>query len=168
MKNESHIFHGSLKFKFIEMSTKLLPLISLVFNLSFSVSAQETNTNNRAIAIEGYDPVSYFDGKPMIGKVQYTYTIEKVTYQFSSQENKTIFSQNPDKYIPQYGGWCAYAMAVSGDQVSIDPATYRVTDDKLYLFYNKRGYDTSVPWRTSESDFIKKANDNWVSKIQSN
>lgn len=69
--------------------------------------------------------------------------------------------------MPQYGGWCAYAMGETGDKVKIDPETFRITDGKLYLFYNFRGNNTLIPWKQNELPLMEKANKNWNTKYVS-
>src|SRR5690242_8373147 len=78
------------------------------------------------IAIEGYDPVSYFDQKPSEGTAKWTFSYKGVTYQFSNAANLARFKANPEKYEPAYGGWCAYAMGKSGEKVKIDPVTFKI------------------------------------------
>jgi len=69
------------------------------------------------LAIEGYDPVSFFAGEPQKGKAELKLTHNGVTYQFASQANLNKFKANPEAYEPAYGGWCAYAMGDSGKKV---------------------------------------------------
>jgi YHS domain-containing protein len=94
------------------------------------------------LAIEGYDPVSYFDGKPVEGKPEIKTTHKGVVYQFVTQTNLNKFKAAPDKYEPAYGGWCAFAMGETGEKVKVDPETYKIMDGKLYLFYNFWGNNT--------------------------
>jgi YHS domain-containing protein len=71
------------------------------------------------------------------GSKEFAVYHQGVTYYFSSAENKALFKANPAKYEPEYGGWCAYAMGKNGEKVNIDPATFKIMNGKLYLFYNK-------------------------------
>jgi len=125
------------------------------------------NLDKQGVAMEGYDPVSYFNGKPTAGQSGYFYQFEGARYYFSSSENLEIFKLTPEKYVPQYGGWCAYAMGETGDKVKIDPETFRITDGKLYLFYNFRGNNTLIPWKQNELPLMEKANKNWNTKYVS-
>src|SRR5258706_6716442 len=90
------------------------------------------------IAIKGYDPVSYFTaGKAVKGSKAMAVYSQGATYYFSSVANKELFKANPAKYLPEYGGWCAYAMGAKGEKVNIDPETFKIVNGKLYLFYNR-------------------------------
>ncbi|SFE81077.1 YHS domain-containing (seleno)protein [Thermoflexibacter ruber] len=118
----------------------------------------------KGIALQGYDPVSYFDGKPTKGNTSIKHTHKGVAYYFVNQANADKFKSNPDKYEPAYGGWCAYAMGAKGEKVSIDPETYKITNGKLFLFYNKFFNNTLKEWNKDEINLGKKADENW-SKI---
>jgi YHS domain-containing protein len=118
----------------------------------------------KSIAIEGYDPVSYFSGKPQEGKESMVYSYNSITYKFFSQANLSKFKANPDKYEPAYGGWCAYAMGETGEKVKVDPETYKILEGKLYLFYNFWGNNTLTDWNKSEQRLKYSADKNW-SKI---
>jgi YHS domain-containing protein len=121
----------------------------------------EFNLENK-VAIQGYDPVAYFTQKKAVkGKSNIASTYEGVTYNFSSQANKDTFSKNPASYEPQYGGWCAYAMGSAADKVEIDPGTFKIIDNKLYLFYNAYFNNTLKSWNKDETNLKKKADANW-------
>ncbi len=121
----------------------------------------EFNLEKKA-AIQGYDPVAYFtQSKAMKGKKEYSTNNEGVRYLFSSSENKELFLKTPNKYEPEYGGWCAYAMGLSGEKVSIDPKTFKIVDGKLYLFYNAFFNNTLKDWNKDEANLKTKANSNW-------
>jgi YHS domain-containing protein len=118
------------------------------------------------IAIEGYDPVSYFLGKPQVGREDLGYSYNGITYWFSSPTNLSKFKTSPDKYEPAYGGWCAYAMGESGEKVKIDPETYKILEGKLYLFYNFWGNNTLKSWNKAEEKLKQKADRNWRGIVQ--
>lgn len=138
----------------------LVLLTSLVFQ------SGQLNTDKKGVAIEGYDAVSYFEGKPVLGKNDFVLRHENATYLFSSKENLELFRIDPKKYIPQYGGWCAYAMGIGPQKVKINPNTFKIVDDKLYLFYDFNGNNTLLPWNQDESVLLKKADDNWQKIIE--
>ncbi|MBO3699280.1 YHS domain-containing (seleno)protein [Roseivirga sp. E12] len=120
----------------------------------------------RGLAIQGYDPVAYFtDNKAIEGSDKISHIAAGVTYYFSSAKNRQLFIANPEKYEPEYGGYCAYAMA-DGDKVRIDPETFKIIDGKLYLFYNFRFTNTLKSWNKDQVNLLPKANTEW-SKIVS-
>jgi hypothetical protein len=124
--------------------------------------ARKKNFNvKKNLAIEGYDPVSYFDNKPAEGTEGLTATHKGITYQFSTAANLAKFKASPDKYEPAYGGWCAYAMGETGEKVKIDPETFKVIDGKLFLFYNFWGNNTLKDWNKNEKALKTKADTNW-------
>ncbi len=77
-----------------------------------------------------------------------------------------MFAANPTRFEPQYGGWCAYAMGASGDKVDVDPETFKIVNDKLYLFYNKFFNNTLKSWNKDESNLKSKADVNWTKFIK--
>lgn len=127
------------------------------------------DTIGEDVAIGGYDPVAYFldgGGKPEKGFVLRNYTHKGITYRFASDANLAAFKANPDKYLPVYGGWCAWAIAKLGKKVDVDPESYVIRDGKLYLFYNQKELDTRKDWSTDPEDFIAKGQANWAKLTQ--
>jgi len=125
--------------------------------------AQSNHTYQKdGVAIDGYDPVTYFtQGKAIKGSNKTKSQYNGVTYYFSSESSKNIFDENPTRYLPQYGGWCAYAMGDSGEKVKIDPETFKIIDGKLYLFYNFYFTNTLTKWNEDEESLKQKADQNW-------
>jgi YHS domain-containing protein len=120
------------------------------------------NVTSNHLAIEGYDPVSYFtDHAAVEGKKDFSYTYDGIVYHFISAQHLQAFKSNPKKYQPQYGGWCAYAMGASGEKVAVDPETFKVLDGKLYLFYNSFFNNTKKSWDKDEANLKHKADINW-------
>ncbi len=118
----------------------------------------------KGIALDGYDAVSYFnEKKPVKGDPSVRAISDGVVYYFATEKNKQTFLQNPQKYKPQYGGWCAYAMGANGEKVEVDPETYKVVNGKLYLFYNAFFNNTLITWNKDESNLKSKADANWKS-----
>ena len=113
------------------------------------------------LAIQGYDPVSYFQGKAQKGSKDYSVNHQGAIYYFVSAANAETFKKSPAKYEPQYGGWCAYAMGSSGEKVEIDPETFKLLDGKLYLFYNSLFNNTLPKWEKAEAELKAKADKNW-------
>ncbi len=127
------------------------------------LQAQSIDYNTkRGYAANGYDVVSYFEGQPQEGNKEIATEYDGINYKFSNQKHLNEFKSNPAKYIPQYGGYCAYAVAVSGKKVSINPETYEIRDGKLYLFYNAGRTNTLELWRNESPNELKsKADTNW-------
>ncbi|WP_074407062.1 MULTISPECIES: YHS domain-containing (seleno)protein [Aquimarina] len=135
----------------------------LFFAFVATVSAQQVDYNtNKDFVAEGYDVTEYFSNKAVKGDSKFIATHDKVNYKFASQENLEKFKNNPDKYVPQYGGYCAYAVAVNSEKVDINPKTFEVRDGKLYLFYNSWGINTLDKWINEDAPKLqKKADTNW-------
>ena len=115
----------------------------------------------KGLAIQGYDPVSYFNGKPQKGDPDLFYRHNGTLYHFISTENLEAFKKDPTHYEPQYGGWCAYAMGKTGEKVKIDPETFKVVDNRLYLFYNFWGNNTLNGWNDNEKSLKNDGDKNW-------
>lgn len=110
------------------------------------------------LAVEGYDPVAYFEeGKPIKGEKAYRLSYKGAEFRFSSAKNKALFNADPAKYAPQYGGYCAWAMA-NGDFAKGDAAHWAIVDGKLYLNYNK---SIQNKWNKDRSGFIRDADKHW-------
>ena len=144
----------------------LLGFFSLLLIMtSTSVFAQQAINLEDGLAIQGYDPVSYFSGSPVPGKSSITASYNNAIYNFSSERNKALFLESPDQYLPQYGGWCAYAM-LEGDSVDINPESFKIIDGKLYLFYDGFWGDTLKRWnkltdKQPETELVTTANKHW-------
>lgn len=139
----------------------LLSITASGFAQTAAIRKAHYNTNLENVVNEGYDPVSYFDGEPLKGKEEFSYENKGVTYWFSSNINLVKFRNDPTKFEPQYGGWCAYAMGLQPEKVKVDPKTYKIVAGKLYLFYNFYLTNTLKSWNKDESNLLKKADENW-------
>ena len=108
-------------------------LIALVAVLTFSAGAAAGEHTHSTPAVQGYDVVSYQTGKrPVRGNGNFVSSHKGATYQFSSKANLKTFEANPDKYVPAYGGYCAFGVSV-GKKFIGDPEVWRVVDSTLYL-----------------------------------
>lgn len=114
------------------------------------------------IAIDGYDPVAFFTvKKPVHGNPEITATYQGATYIFSSEKNRDLFKRNPEKYAPQFGGFCAYGVSVNA-LFPVDINTWQVRDGKLYLNLNPEIL------KVFNKDFegnVEKAETNWKSLV---
>lgn len=122
---------------------------------------QENFNVRKGIAIDGYDPVSYFSERPLEGRSDLSYKHQGITYLFASTANLAAFKSDPTRYEPAFGGWCAYAMGETGEKVKIDPGTFKILDGKLYLFYNFWGNNTLNKWNQQEQILKVKAEQHW-------
>jgi YHS domain-containing protein len=128
--------------------------------LSFTANAQETDYNlKKGYAAEGYDVTEYFNNKATEGDKKYTTTYDGAKFKFASQANLDRFKAAPEDFVPQYGGYCAYAIADKGKKVSVDPETFEIRDGKLYLFYNSWGVNTLDKWNEEGAENLKKKAD---------
>ncbi len=133
-------------------------LVGFLF-LSLIVQAQtsEVFTTGEG-AIQGYDAVAYFTvSKAVKGSKEFTYTYDGESWYFASAENLKTFKAAPEKYAPQFGGYCAYGMS-RGYKAKTDPEAWTIVDDKLYLNYN---LDVRKIWNEKQAELIDKANQNW-------
>lgn len=138
-----------------------------LFAQSSAIERSKHLNLEKGIAIQGYDPVSYFSiNKAVKGKPNISTNYQNVVYYFSSEANKKLFLTNPSKYEPQYGGWCAFAMGDYGKKVEVDPETFKIIDDKLYLFYNAYLNNTLKSWNKDEKNLKAKADKNWYNIIK--
>lgn len=116
---------------------------------------------NKNIALDGYDPVSYFHGTPREGSDEFKTIFRGIEYRFFSQANANTFKANPEKFEPAYGGWCAFAMGETGEKVKVDPETYKIINGRVYLFYNFWRSNTLVEWNKAEDKLKESADRNW-------
>ncbi|POR50827.1 YHS domain-containing (seleno)protein [Bosea psychrotolerans] len=110
------------------------------------------------VALHGFDPVAYFVQKrPLKGDPEITYQYKGVTYEFHSAANLALFKKSPDKYLPQYGGFCAFAVA-AGAKADIDPYAFAINDGKLYVNFS---VDKRDSFQKKVTENVAKANGNW-------
>lgn len=138
-------------------------IVLLFMFIGYTVTGQNIDYNiKKGYAAEGYDVVAYFNNEAKEGLKKYTTTYDGVKYKFASDKNLKVFLETPVRYLPQYGGYCAYAIALKSKKVSIDPETFEVRDGKLYLFYNSWGTNTLKLWKQEQPNIlVKKGNKNW-------
>lgn len=137
---------------------KTIIFIALIFLFVpvFAQSSQIFQTD--AGAIKGYDPVAFFKaGKPVIGKKEYAYEWRGAKWYFSSSANLNTFKKDPEKFAPQYGGYCAYGTS-EGHKAPTEIDTWTIVNNKLYFNYNK---DVQTEWRKDQKNRIEKADKIW-------
>lgn len=114
-------------------------------------------------AIDGTDPISYFtEGRPIEGSSDITHEWNGATWRFTSVENRDRFAASPEKFAPQYGGYCAWAVS-RGYTASTDPEAWKIVDGKIYLNYSK---SVQKQWEQNVPGNIAAANQNWPSVLK--
>lgn len=127
------------------------------------------NVEEDKVAVQGYDVVSYFeDDKAEEGTTFFWTTHDGLRYYFATKQHLNTFIENPMKYLPQYGGWCAYGMSLdkqkdgyAPNKFPIDPEQFTIINGKLYLFYNAGGHDTLKLWKKNEGTRLRRSQAFW-------
>jgi YHS domain-containing protein len=143
------------------LSPRIIIILAGVLLIAAAHAAPAINTlkgglfgGHGDVAILGYDPVAYFvDSKPEAGLDQYSFRWMGATWKFATADHLQLFKTAPEKYAPQYGGYCAYGVA-KDNLVSIEPNRWRVLNGKLYLNYDA---DIQKKWLVDPTGFIKTA-----------
>ncbi|MEJ6403605.1 YHS domain-containing (seleno)protein [Yoonia sp. 2307UL14-13] len=121
--------------------------------------ANHVNITSTDLALRGVDPVSYFtEGEPLDGQVNITSEYNGAVYRFISEETKALFEAEPERYAPQYGGFCAFGLA-NGYKFDGDPEIWEIVDDKLYLNLSPAVQDR---WTQDIPKFIQAAEGHWT------
>lgn len=144
----------------MKLNTTFKSLIS-AFLFSVATLAQagaNTETDQNDVILAGHDAVAYFtEGKPVLGKADYTTVYNGAIYRFSSKSNRNTFRANPEKYAPAYGGFCAYGMTF-GKKFKIDGKAFEIVDGQLFVNKNLNVYKA---WKKDVPKHITEANTQW-------
>ncbi len=133
-------------------------LMAIVTLFGLAGNAMAADYTNSTPAVQGYDVVSYQTGKrPIRGNGHFVAVYDGAAYQFSSADNQKLFENDPEKYIPAYGGYCAFGASV-GKKFIGDPEVWRIVDGKLYLNLDER---IQAEWLKDVPGRIKSADTNW-------
>jgi len=145
------------------LSISLLMFSVLLLSVAEAAKPITYSGGRERAAIRGYDAVAYFtENKPVKGSKEFTFEYQGAKWLFASQANLDLFESTPEKYAPQFGGYCAYAVA-RGSTASIKPKFFTIYEDKLYLNYSESVYKK---WIKDKDDYIKKANNEWPKVIE--
>ena len=148
----------AMRHRWLWLGVLLVTLSALGFAVPAAAGGVVNASSFTGSAIEGYDPVAYFtQGRPVEGESEFAHDWMDATWYFASAENRDLFAADPDKYAPQYGGYCAWAVA-HGYTATIDPDAWKIVDDKLYLNYSK---DVQAQWTQDIPGNISKGDANW-------
>ncbi|WP_135381929.1 YHS domain-containing (seleno)protein [Vibrio tasmaniensis] len=145
----------------MKSTSQKITLLAALLGTSFSLMAADLDmsVDNNDLAIKGYDPVAYFANEgPVKGTSEFTATYKNAIYNFVSSENRDEFRSNPSAYAPQYGGYCAFGVAM-GKKFETDPLAWKVEGGKLYLNLDK---SVQKRWLVNTQEFIQDANSNWT------
>jgi YHS domain-containing protein len=142
-------------------------LVAFITLFSNGIFAQVDAIDKSGLAIGGYDVVAYHkDNIAMKGTSLNAEKIEGTTYYFASKENATAFKEDPKKYTPQYNGYCAWGIAEKASKFSINPETFKIVDNKLYLFFNGDFNGTPVNtldiWNKDEAKYLQTIDEKWA------
>jgi len=133
--------------------------LSLTLATQALAAGVELNASSTGLALQGYDPVAYFtEGEATPGNWKITTSYNDATYRFASEAHKAAFEADPEAYLPQYGGYCAFGAAM-GFKFDGDPHQWKIVDGELYLNISK---DIQERWLTDVPGFIEQADVNWV------
>lgn len=135
--------------------------LSVLLIGSFSVAVNYVS--GKDVFLDGFDPTAYFvKNKAVRGKSEYTHNYEGLEIHFASKESLDLFKEDPEKYMPEYKGWCAYGLAHGGKLVEVDPKAFKIIDDKLYLFYDSFWNHTLKKWNEEDDQAqIQEADKSW-------
>ncbi|HNP60386.1 MAG TPA: YHS domain-containing (seleno)protein [Nitrospirales bacterium] len=142
----------------MKMMQTVLGSLFAMFLVIVATPAFAGDVTNNTPGISGYDPVAYFtEGKPMRGSGYHVTEYKGVTYAFATKDHKEMFEASPGKYVPAYGGYCAYGVAVGKKFVS-DPEAWKIVQGKLYLNLDR---DIQSKWAKDIPGYLKKSEANW-------
>ena len=145
----------------MNLQSTLLPVV-LAFAVTVTPALAKDYTHSTP-GIGGYDPVAYFtEGQSVKGNGYHVADFEGVTYAFTSEEHQELFEANPEKYIPAYGGYCAYGVAV-GKKFVADPEVWKIVNGTLYLNLDR---NIQNKWKKDIPGYIKTGDRNWAEILE--
>ena len=148
----SRVFQQTKIDKKMKLFKKLAAVMAILFTTALTLQAAEP-------ALDGYCPVCYISaGKAVKGTKEFSADHGGKTYYFVSQDALTAFKKSPDKFLPQYDGWCAYGMTF-GKKIPVDPTVFDVVDGKLYL---NKDAKIGKKFEKHEAKYIAKADKEWA------
>ncbi|MHC1701954.1 MAG: YHS domain-containing (seleno)protein [Humidesulfovibrio sp.] len=140
-----------------------LLLLCLAGSTAFAAKSAVNTGFIGDVAVEGADVVAYFtQGKYVAGTWEFSLRWNEADWRFSSAEHLRLFSENPEKYAPRYGGYCAYAVA-QGTTAGINPEAWSIVEGRLYLNYSKSVRET---WLKNTRGYIEQADRNWPGVLE--
>ena len=147
----------------MQQQLKWFLITGLALFASLGFAEDPINQTLFGVAIKGYDPVAYFTAStPTKGNKKFTHKWQDAEWRFASAANRDAFAAVPEKYAPQYGGYCAWAVS-QGGTAGIDPSAWKLVDGKLYLNYSHK---IQKKWEADMAALILKANANWPGVLE--
>ena len=154
-------YYRNAKTNKLTIILKFCFVLFLLVTASTGIHAQKNsgkyfnNLNEKGVILNGYDPVAFFtDNKPVLGNEKFQFSYQDAVYYFVSQEHLDLFKGNPEKYKPQFGAWCAYAISL-GRIAPIDVNTFSIVDSRLVIQHNERavkGWNKDVAGNLTKAD----------------
>ncbi len=172
--------------KTMKTSTRLITMATFLFGFIIFTGFVDSNSNeeetrvqhfnlNDGVALDGNDPVAYFtENDEVEGSSEYSETYKGVTYYFSSEENLETFRENPERFEPKYGGYCAYTM-LDGEKQDVNTSNFKIIDDELYFFdtmffgvinAKSRWNDMIEETEGGEAALVQQADAHWLEIVQ--
>lgn len=177
-RNKQHLDHAEIRTSKMNEFMRVIPrqgllalwllvVIALLVNalpVFISIALAKIYTKEDNLALNGYDPVAYFTkSEATLGSEQFAIQHKGVVWNFTSAEHKAQFEADPDKYEPQYGGYCAWAAADKKKLAPGDPKIWKIVEGKLYVNYNK---GVQKIWEKDIPRFITQADANWPDLVK--
>jgi len=146
------------------VTTRLSGLLLLMFLITpMHAAIAKVNTSTNGVAVHGYDVVAYFlEGRAVRGTSEFEHDWQDAKWQFASAANKDLFAANPQRYVPQYGGFCATCLALDGELRDANPKAWTIIDGKLYLNYSMH---QRTQWRIRSDLYVKYGDDEWTKVV---
>lgn len=151
--------------RFLSFLALLIAALSPALATAAPASAPAVNVDSAGLAMRGYDPVAFFtEGKPAVGNAAHRVEWNGATWQFASAQSLAAFQASPERFAPQFGGYCAWA--VSQHYLAPgDPNFWKIVDGKLYLNANARAKEL---WEADQADAIARGHTNWPTVLTKN
>jgi YHS domain-containing protein len=145
------------------MNRHIFTMLSFLGLTSLLAAKSLVNVDSKGVGIRGYDPVAYFTEHAAVkGNPTVTSTYGGVVYLFSSPEHKSLFDAAPEKYAPQFGGYCAYGVS-RGSLIEIDPNAFQIVNGQLLLQYSK---GIMAKFNKDQASLLQKADSNWALLVE--
>lgn len=139
-------------------------LALMLSTVALNINAQVRPVDD-GLAIGGYDVVAYFSNNAVEGNANITAKYNEATYRFSSEENRELFLERPTEYLPQFDGYCAWAVGAKESKYPSNPETFDIVDGKLYLFFNGKSnlkkFNAKEPWIAATTTLKDAAHEKW-------